>query len=165
MTPEFSRIVRVHDLGAAGRDGRFEANPAERAALARRFGLESLDALAATLSWRREAAGVKVEGELAASGAQLCAVSGEPAPFALTATVNLRFVAETPKGDEIELAAEELDTLLFDGDALDLGEAVAEELALALDPYPRAPGAKADGVVISEDEARERASPFAVLRK
>ncbi len=28
----------------------------------------------------------------------------------------------------------------FDGDAIDIGEAVAQQLALALDPYPRAPG-------------------------
>jgi hypothetical protein len=43
---------------------------------------------------------------------------------------------------------------------LDLGEAVAEQLALALDPYPRVPGAELPEI---ESDPQER--PFAALRR
>ena len=50
----------------------------------------------------------------------------------------------------------------YDGGAIDLGETAAETMALALDPFPRGPGAeaalKAAGV-ISEEEA----GPFGAL--
>jgi hypothetical protein len=44
----------------------------------------------------------------------------------------------------------------FEGDAIDIGEAVAQQLALALDPYPRAPGASLEGGGDSAQPARKR---------
>ncbi|MEO5866096.1 MAG: DUF177 domain-containing protein, partial [Sphingomonas sp.] len=56
----------------------------------------------------------------------------------------------------VELGEDALDTVPHDGSAIDLGEVAAETMALALDPYPRAPGAaeilRRFGV-ISEEEA------------
>jgi len=64
--------------------------------------------------------------------------------------------------EEVELSERELDLIFYDGTAIDLGEAVAETLALSLDPYPRAPNAeealKAAGV-----KSEEEAGPFAAL--
>ena len=64
--------------------------------------------------------------------------------------------------EEIELGEAELDVAFYDGASVDLGEAVAETLALALDPYPRAPDAeqalKAAGV-----KSEEEAGPFGAL--
>ena len=70
----------------------------------------------------------------------------------------LRFVAGAAAApEEVELTADDLDLMPVDGGAIDLGEAVAETMALALDPFPRGPGAaaalKAAGV-ISEEEAK-----------
>jgi hypothetical protein len=52
--------------------------------------------------------------------------------------------------------------MFHDGQAIDLGAAIADSLALVLDPYPRSPRA-ADALreagVISEEEA----GPFAAL--
>jgi hypothetical protein len=48
------------------------------------------------------------------------------------------------------------------GETLDLGEALAEQLALALDPYPRAPGASLAAAEDEEDESPAR-GPFAGL--
>ena len=45
--------------------------------------------------------------------------------------------------DEIELSEDDCDTVFYTGGAIDLGEAAAETLALALDPFPRSPGAAA----------------------
>jgi hypothetical protein len=74
--------------------------------------------------------------------------------------VSVRFVdesADTGEGDEIELDADSLDTIPYEGGAIDLGEAAAETMALALDPFPRGPNAAAvlrEAGVISEEEAK-----------
>jgi uncharacterized metal-binding protein YceD (DUF177 family) len=163
MTPEFSRVVRAHDVGGHSRPHAVEADAGERAALAIRFGLVQLGSLTAALALRREAAGIHVTGQIQGSGEQACVATGEPVPFLLTERVNLMLTDAAPEGDEIELAEPDLDTEILDGDIIDLGEIAAQALALALDPYPRstlpAPG------VISEEAARAAANPFSVLRK
>ena len=57
---------------------------------------------------------------------------------------------------------EKIDTIEIEGGAIDLGEAAAETMALALDPFPRSPNAAAalkKAGVISEEEA----GPFGAL--
>lgn len=163
MTPEFSRIVRAHEVGGHAKQRAIEADAAERAALAARFGLLSLDTLTATLTLHRQATGIHVAGQIEARGDQRCVATGEPVPFLITETVALLLTEAGVEGDEIELTAPDLDREPLDGDAIDLGEIAAQALALALDPYPRS-SAPAPGV-ISEAEARTASSPFAVLRK
>ena len=54
--------------------------------------------------------------------------------------------------------------VFYEGGAIDLGGAIADTLALSLDPYPRSAGADAalrEAGVMSE----EQASPFAILAK
>ena len=71
--------------------------------------------------------------------------------------------SDLPKDEETELAEEDCDTAFFSGDSIDIGEAVAETLALALDPFPRAPGADErlrDAGVLDEGET----GPFAILK-
>ncbi len=163
MTPEFSRPLRAHEVGGHSRQQAIVADAGERAALATRFGLLTLTDLSATLSLKREAAGIMVTGQVNGSGDQACVATGEPVPFLLTERVNLLLTEAAPEGEEIELGAPDLDTDMLDGDIIDLGEIAAQALALALDPYPRstlpAPG------VISEEAARAAANPFSVLRK
>lgn len=176
MTPELSWVVRVAEVGTVPRREAVVAIPAECAALARRFALLDLTALAAELTVVADAGGIRVTGTLTAAGEQACAVSAEPVAFALAEPVDLRFsTAAVAEGDEVELAGADLDVLPLDGDALDLGEAVAQSLGLALDPYPRAPDtvrAAAARFILSEAEAealraadKAAASPFAALRR
>ena len=58
-----------------------------------------------------------------------------------------RFVPEGEPSDEpdieIELDADELDEIEFSGESFDLGEAVAQSLGLAIDPYAEGPNADA----------------------
>ena len=96
---------------------------------------------------------------------QSCVASGEPIEAAIDTPFELVFRPEPEPGrpdEEVELSESEMDVVFYDGAAVDLGEAVAETLALSLDPYPRAPGAeaalKAAGVM-SEEEA----GPFGAL--
>lgn len=164
MIPEFSRVIKLSDIGSASRPERIEAQPAERAALAERFALASLDRLTADLTVRREAAGVRVKGRIQADAAQICAVSAEPVPAAIDEPVDLLFASDSPTvrpDEEIELAAADLDIVPLDGEAVDIGEAVAQSFGLALDPYPRAPEAvlaAARAKLLSEEEAEALAS-------
>ena len=155
--PEFSRLERIDTIGEP-RSVSIEADANERAALAKRFDLIGIDRLAGDFTIRREAAGIAVEGRVTAALTQACSVTGDPLPATIDEPVALRFVAAGDDGiEEVELGDRDLDTIPYDGGAIDLGETAAETMALALDPFPRGPGAaaalKAAGV-ISEEEAR-----------
>jgi uncharacterized metal-binding protein YceD (DUF177 family) len=165
MTPEFPRPHRLDQIGTGESNVAIEADETERAALARRFDLVALDRLAARFTLVRDALGVRASGHLSAAVTQSCGVTGEPLPAKIEEDFAIRFLPEPTEDeshDEIELAEEDLDTVFYTGSALDLGEAAAETLALALDPFPRSPNAaevlKQAGV-ISEEEA----GPFGAL--
>lgn len=146
---EFTRTLVVDPLPHAGLTFVVDAAPGERAALARRFDLIALDRLAASGWVRRGAArgSVLLEGRLEAAVIQACVVSLAPVPARLAVDFRRLFVATSagPAGREVVVdpLADEPEPL--PGRVIDLGEIVAEELALALDPYPRAPGAAPAG--------------------
>lgn len=170
MTPEFSRPIRIDTLGEAPRHVEIEAGDAERAALAERFGLVSIDSLAASADVSRSGDAVTARGSLKGAVVQSCVASGDPVPEAVTEDFEIHFRPPPETGsadDEVELGEAELDVVFYDGAAIDLGEAVAESLSLALNPYPRSPAAEAalrEAGVKSEEEARAESSPFAVLK-
>ncbi|WP_420141116.1 YceD family protein [Sphingomonas sp.] len=161
---EFSRPFRLDTIGDAPRTVAVEAEESERGALAARFGLIALDRLDATAALARDGDVVTATGRIRAEAVQACVASGEPVPAHIDEAFALRFTPPaTPAEEEIELDEEELDVLTYEGGAVDLGEAVAQTLALALDPFPRAPGADAalrEAGVVSEEET----GPFAALK-
>ena len=169
MTPEFSRPHRLDQIGSGESRRSIAAEPEERAALATRFGLAALDRLAASYALRRDAGGVVARGHLSGTATQRCVVTGDPVPATVEEDFALRFLPEPGASDEeeVELSDEELDTIFFEGGAIDLGEAAAETLALALDPFPRSPRAAAvlrEAGVASEEDAAPL-SPLAAALK
>ena len=50
-----------------------------------------------------------------------------------------------------------MDVIFYEGETIDIGEAVAETLSLSLDPYPRAPGAET--VLQARPASRTRKRP------
>lgn len=166
-TPEFSRPERIDMIGEGARGVTITADGSERALLATRFDLVALDRLEAAFSLRRDAAGIVATGRVRADVVQACSVTGEPVPVSIDEAVALRFVATLDTADEeIELDADALDIMPYGGGAIDLGEAAAETMALALDPFPRGPNAaKAlrDAGVLSEEDAKP-ASALAGLK-
>jgi uncharacterized metal-binding protein YceD (DUF177 family) len=162
--PEFSRLVR---LGPEPREVVVEASEAECAALAARFGILGIGALSATLRLQPEPGGsVRARGQLAAQVEQACVVTLEPVRQAVSAPIDLRILGEgeTPSDDDPE-SPDEIESL---GGLVDLGEAVAEQLSLALDPYPRAEGAELpelDPPEEPEPEPAPKPNPFASLAK
>lgn len=147
LTPELSRPVRLDTLGELPRALKVEASAEERQALARRFGIVAIHRLVADTMLVRTGNAVGCEGRLVADVVQACVASGEDVPQSIDEPFLLRFVPETASeasaDEEIELDEAELDEVTYSGGAIDVGEAVAQTLALALDPYPRAPDADA----------------------
>lgn len=161
---EFSHIVKLGDIGSGATQLHISANAEQRTALAARFDLESLDSLEADIALSRDAYGVLAQGRLNAKLAQYCIATREPIPVQIDEAVAIRFVAEPADGDdvEIELDADDCDTIFYDGQGVDIGEAVAQSMGLALDPYPRSDNAESvlkEAGVVSE----EMASPFGAL--
>ena len=166
---EFSRLYRLEALSEEPRPIEIEANPAEREALARRFELVAIEALGAVGTLVRRGEAVEAAGTLRARVVQSCVATAEPVEAAVEEGFRVEF-RPLPAGgrpeEEIELDEGELDIVFYEGGAVDLGEAVAQTLLLALDPYPRSPAAEAalrEAGVKSEEEARIESSPFAAL--
>ena len=142
------------------------ADDAECSAIAKRLGLASLERLEAHAALTRKDEQIRATGRVKAALAQHCVATGEPVPERIDESFELLFLPE-PKGrpdEEVELGAEELDVIFHDGAGIELGAAIADTLALSLDPYPRGPNAdealKAAGVL-----SEEQAGPFAALAK
>ena len=164
MLPEFSRHQILTDPPQAGVEDHLEASPAECVALAQRFGIEALKHFSARFTRKPyPGGGLIISGRLKAEPVQLCIVSLEPVterldkPFTLVVLPPDGALSEDPDGpDEIQADA----TGHFD-----LGEALAEELSLSLNPYPRKAGAH---LPLAPEEAAEAAeaaprNPFAKL--
>ncbi len=166
---EFSRLYRLETLSAEPIRVEIDARADELESLARRFGLVSLEGLAAQAELRGTGDSATAVGSLRARVTQSCVGSGEPVEAEVAEDFRVDFrplPADSKPDDEIELGEGELDVVFYEGAAIDLGEAVAQTLLLALDPYPRSPAgedALREAGVKSEEEARIEASPFAAL--
>lgn len=141
-TPEFSRPITVAAIRPDGESLALEATEGERAALARRLGVEGVRSLAADLRVAPKAKGaVAVRGRVRARLHRSCVVSLEPLVEEIDAPFAILFRPEGSDEAELALDADAEDEEPYRGGVIDLGEAVAQTLALALDPWPRAAGA------------------------
>lgn len=163
---EFSRAIKLDMLGSGGVSHEIAANEAERAALCVRFNLLSLDRLTAVISLAKNDKGIKATGLLQADLTQACTATGEAVPGHMEEAVELLFVPEPTEDGEVELDEEECESMFHDGKVVDIGEAAAQTLALALNPYPRSKNADKklrDAGVKSEEEEKIASGPFAAL--
>ena len=164
MTDKFAHRLRLDQI----RDGEridLVADEAERQAIAERFGIPSIARLEAHAVLHRAGEAVRAEGRLNARLEQCCVVTGEPIPAHVDEAFEIAFMREPEvkrSDEEIELGPDQCDVVFHDGATIDLGTAIADELALVLPAYPRSPGAEAalkDAGILTEAEA----SPFAML--
>lgn len=169
--PEFSRLLPLDRLPRDGIEQLVEAREPERAALARRLFLPAVGRLACRFSLVPETAGrVVAEGRLDALVTQICVVSLEPFDCVVRERFVLHFVPAGRESDDPDPALP--DEITFTDGEIDLGEAAAEQLALALDPYPRDPavvGADPSQVPglesATEPEAEPSGHAFAALAR
>ncbi len=138
---EFSRPMDIRQVD--DRPLHLSATEGERAALARRFAIMSIGRLEADLKLDVAGDTIAARGRLRADIVQSCAVSGDDLAVAIDQPIRFRFVPETEiEEEELELGEEDCDDIPFNGQSFDLGEAVAQSLALAIDPYATGPGAE-----------------------
>ena len=157
---EFSRPLAVDRVPAGGSHEKLEADAKERAALALRLAVPALHMLKAevrAIPWR---GGLKVAGELTADLDQVSVVSLEPFRNSQRIAVERYFL---PAGSVRGEAEAEADPIVKG--AVDLGELIAETLALELDPYPRKPGEHFAGHIEFDEKPDAKALPFAALSK
>lgn len=117
---------------------------AARRRLAGRFSITAIPAMEARVQLVREGERVTATGRLIADVIQACRVSAEDFPVHIDEPVHLRFVppvGEATPDEEVELTADACDEIEYEGTAFDLGEALAQTLALAIDPFAEGPGA------------------------
>lgn len=174
---EFSHVVEVDRIGPEGLTLELTANEHARAALARRFRIPAVLSLAAKVRLLPDPAVGRqylVKGEIEAEVEQTCVVSLEPVRQRVAERFVRRFAPAdmiAPVADLGEDEAEWLDPDAEDpvdpieGGQIDAGAVVAEELALALDPYPRKPRAGLPEGYRQDAEEEAKISPFAALAK
>lgn len=159
--PEFSRPLQTDRVPKAGSLEKIAAEPQELKALARRMKLPAIHSLTAEIRatpWR--GGGLKLEGHVTADIEQVSVISLEAFRETVSIPVARYFL---PPGAVVE-NEEEDDADSIENGWVDLGEVVAETLALDLDPYPRKPG-EAFAEHIEDDEPAKAPSPFAVLAR
>lgn len=160
---EFARPVELSRLSHGEQRFEIAANAAERTALATRFGLAGLDKLEAKVRLGRIAGGlVRLEAELAADVTQTCVVTLEPVRNRIAESFTVLY-GEGAEAREVTLDGEAETIEPIVGGVIDIGEAVAQQLSLALDPFPHAPGAATVRLPAGSEVGAE--SPFKVLAR
>ncbi|RZJ19315.1 MAG: DUF177 domain-containing protein [Brevundimonas sp.] len=158
--PVFSEQIRLHQIGA-GLHRTLEPDQEVRARIAKALDLQALDSFVADLELTPSASGWTLSGRVRAKVVQTCGLTLEPLP----ATVDQRFslglteAVEPSEDDEIDITMDDESPDPIEDGRIDLGQYAVEQLALALDPFPR----KAGATFVQPQEPVE-ISPFAALK-
>lgn len=169
---ELSRPLAVERISLGGVREKIVASPDEKKALAKRFGLIDLKSLEATIDVdHAEGKMFAVTGKLFADVVQECVVSLEPVAAHIAESIDVLFapphlLKEDGEGGLSDLGDADPPEPIENG-AIDLGELVAQHLAMALDPYPRKEGAALGNYEIGGEEpaAEKKNNPFARLKE
>ncbi len=187
IRPEWSHRIEADDIGATPVRTKISASPQERKDIARRLGVETVQALEANLVLKRLSGKmmIHVSGAFTAHVTQKCVVTLEPVAQVLDGTVEGWFAetggvvpigrarrdkqvrnANANANAEVEMLDEREDPEPVIDGQIDLGELVVQHLALSLDPYPHK-----EGVVFEHGEdgavkpvSPPRQNPFAALK-
>jgi len=171
---KFSRLINVEGLGRDSIKINIQATKEECKSLADDLGIIGLSdvIMSGVLRRQQKTDKIEVSAALKAQAVQACVVTLEPVSQAIDVefTVYYTFDNEDVVTDEVDYVVgmdeEDLPELIANGqiDAIDI---VAEQIALALDPYPRkensVPANEAKNVDKAEIE-QEVHRPFANLR-
>lgn len=168
MLPEFHRPIALDRLGNSWSNHPISATPHELARLADRFGVISILGLKAQVKLRRVHAGAFVElhAALDARVVQSCVVTLQPIEAQINETFRLLFgpIGVEEDADEIDLSlGVDDDPEPIEGGEIDIGEAVAQQLSLTMDPYPRSAELKEPDMSDDESDSETPESPFAAL--
>ena len=162
---EIERLVDLDRMGPSGAALEIAPSDSERAALAKRFGFLGLPAVSARVTVDRRVGGqVVVEGRLRGRIVQACVLTLDPVTQDLDDTFRIVFKADMaddrdPESGEAVLNSQADAPEPLTGNMLDVGEIVAEQLALAAEPYPRRAGVKLEDVLPKSKGGTRRGAP------
>ena len=165
--PELSRLVPLARVDGQGLvvDVRADADECRR--IAARLRIPGVSSLEVGFSLQRlQTTIVQASGRLQAAVTQECVVSLETFETSIVETFSVRFVPSEAVSEDM-IDPDDVDEIGYDGDQIDHGQAAVEQLALALDPFPRKPGVTLPPHIAGgEDQPAAGATihPFARLR-
>lgn len=167
---DLDALVQLDKVPAAGRTETIKTDETQRELLARRFDVDGVHAFDAKLVISRFRGGYRVEGDVAGTVVQPCVVTGDPVVQHIEQRIDRVFLpardeaVQAGAGAEVFVNLEDEDFPdYFEGNEIDLADVAMEVFALAIDLYPRAPGAELPLQATGDDPAE--ASPFAALRQ
>jgi uncharacterized metal-binding protein YceD (DUF177 family) len=146
-----------------------EADADQRAALAQALGVVAIERFGGEFCLDMVSGGsVHLRGRFEADVVQTCVVSLKPVRQHIDEPVSVTLLpAEDDKGRPTSSVLidpmDEDDRETYRDGRIDLGVIVSEQLALHLDPYPRAPGVEFEAAGNAESEKPD--SPFAALER
>lgn len=162
--------IRLDSMPPTGRDLQVTVAEDERAAVAEALGVSAVEQLEATLHAVKFRGGMRVTGRLVAAVVQPSVVTLEPVQQLIEEPVDRVFLPGGGKpsagksGTEVFVDLEDEEPPdHFEGLEADMSDLIIETLALAIDPYPRAPNESVADLGLSLDEDAEP-SPFARLK-
>ena len=152
-------LISIDTLSSTPEAYHLSAKPEERADIAKRLKLLSLEQLKADLQLQKKGH-IYLSGKIIADVTQQCVRTVVPLKEHLEIIVNEEFIhIPIEQEEEIEWDPESLAEPLHEN-TLDLGEIVIQLLSLNLNPYPVAP----ESTPIEYKE-KDAPSPFEILKK
>jgi uncharacterized metal-binding protein YceD (DUF177 family) len=136
LPPEFSVVIRLETIGDQPRFLKISASDEERMALAKRFSLVNIDELSAELAlkWRKTNEVLSLKGHFSARVTQSCVLTLNPVDAELNEEIDILF---SQRLENTMPFVDPNESELLDSLEIDVGEIVAEELSLSIEPYPR----------------------------
>lgn len=161
--------IRLDSMPTTGRDVAVTPGAEDRAAIAAQLGVVAVDGLDIRLHAVRFRGGIRVTGRLTGTVTQNSVVTLEPLQQQISEPVDRVFL---PGGEKeyagpanaeifVDLEGEDVPDH-FEGNEADLSDLIVETLALAVDLYPREPGASLEDIGLKPEQ--ERISPFDALK-
>ncbi len=158
--PEFSFSINLGELSSSGKCFQLKTGREERQRIARRLGVIAVRECEGEINIRATKTIIDVSGSLRAELTRECVASLEEMEETIADSFELQFFRSEKALEAIEDEEEAEFAEVHEGDIFDLGELLVQQLSLAMDPFPRKPGASS---LAAEFGAGEDASPFAVL--
>ncbi|MCK0070399.1 YceD family protein [Kordiimonas laminariae] len=174
-TNNLTLSLKASEIDSNEKSYAIEATDDEKSILVERFNLVSLSAFSAevTVKSKADMDAVLLEGHIDAELEQACTISLKPVAETVSENFSLLLVspemANSMDEDEAYLDVDAPDYDALEGDIVEVGELVAQTLAISMNQYPRAEGVELNvsasaNVSVNEVEL-EKPNPFAALGK
>lgn len=160
-------VIKAHTIGNSGLTGTLEASAGDLEALADALDLIRCDRL--TVTYRVKASGrdrYKASGRIEAALVHACSVTLEPVPETIREEFSVEFWPAEEVGEDLPEGEITLDSDVperMEHGEIALGRLVYELIAVAMDPFPRSPGADAAEAELLRDQPKPD-GPFAALK-